>query len=261
MRKFTANQFMKDISLPTAFEEHFKPLLTRLVSKRSGSLVDHASVEQACTFSQVIRASCLSIGPVQKGHEWSCAHSLYKCCGSSFRDNLDAGSLIHLKKCYGAIFNGVEEYSVTPYFERFTACTFNGDLLGSCKSRSDRSAFILARWCKLGGTIDSSGGDLRPGVVDYFMKQNVKVSGQYVACILASIRWFQAHPFRHSLGAPVEVWCKDLFELEGDAKFMPVQRIYENSSQHLRLLRKKMFLLFAPFHASCSVSVVLLNLK
>ena len=61
------------------------------------------------------------------------------------------------------------------------------------------------------GTIDSSGGDLRPGVVDYFMKQNVKVSGQYVACILASVRWFQEHPSRHSLGAPVEVWCKDPF--------------------------------------------------
>ena len=120
------------------------------------------------------------------------------------------------------MFNGVEEDSVTSYFERFTACTFNGDLLRSCKSRSDRSAFILARWCKLGGTIDSSGGDLRPGVIDYFMKQNVKVSGQYAPCILASVRWFQAHPSRHSLGAPVEVWCKDLFELERDAKFMPV---------------------------------------
>ena len=216
MRKFTENQFMKDIPLPTAFEESFKPLLTRLASKQSGTLADHLSVEQACMFSQVIRTSRLSLGPVQKGHEWSCADSLYKCCGSSFRGNLDAGSLARVKKCYSAIFNGVEHDSVTPYFERFTACTFNGDLLGSCKSRSDRSAFILARWCKLGGTIDSSGGDLRPGVVDYFMKQNVKVSGQYVLCILASVRWFQAHPSRHSLGAPVEVWCKDRFEPEGD---------------------------------------------
>lgn len=115
---------------------------------------------------------------------------------------------------------------VTPYFERFTACTFNGDLLGSCKSRSERSAFILARWCKLGGPVDNSGCDLRPGVVDYFMKQNVKVSGQYVPCILASVCWFQAHPSRQLSGPPVEVWCKDLFESEGDASFIPVQRIY-----------------------------------
>ena len=103
MRKFTASQVIKDISLPTALEERFKPLLTRLVSKQSGSLIDHASVEQACTFSQVIHASHLCIGPVQEGHEWSCAHSLYKCLGPSFRDHSDAGSLIHLKKmlrCY-----------------------------------------------------------------------------------------------------------------------------------------------------------------
>lgn len=27
-------------------------------------------------------------------------------------------------------------------------------------SRGDRSAFVLARWCKLGGAIDTSGSDL-----------------------------------------------------------------------------------------------------
>ena len=148
------------------------------------------------------------------------------CCGPSSRDCFDASDLCHLKQCYSAIFNGVDEDSVTPYFERFAACKFNGDQLGSSKSRSDRSAFITARWCKLGGTIDSSGADLRPGVVDFFMKQNVIVNGQYLSCILASVHWFQAHPSRHALGAPVEVWCKDLFEPEGNASFIPVQRIH-----------------------------------
>ena len=28
------------------------------------------------------------------------------------------------------------------------------------------------------------------------------------------------------IGAPHEVWCKGLFELEGSASFIPVQRIY-----------------------------------
>ena len=226
MRKFTSNQFVKDIPLPTVFRDIFQPLLTRLTSKQSGSLQDHLSTEHDCIFAQVIRASCLPIGPLQKGDEWACTDSLYTCCGPSSRDNLDAGDLVHLKRCYGAIFNGIDEDSVTPYFERFAACRFNGDLLGSSKSRSDRSAFILARWCKLGGTIDSSGGDLRPGVIDFFMKQNVNVNGKYVSCILASVHWFQAHPSRHSLGAPVEVWCKELFEPEGDASFIPVKRIY-----------------------------------
>lgn len=85
---------------------------------------------------------------------------------------------------------------------------------------------MLARWCKLGGAIDTSGSDLRPGVIDYFVKQNVSVSGHYVTCILAAVPWFQAHPSRYSFGAPVEVWCKDLFECEGGATFIPVQRIH-----------------------------------
>ena len=58
------------------------------------------------------------------------------------------------------------------------------------------------------------------------MEQTIKVNGQPVPCILAFVRWFQSHPSRYSLGAPVEVWCKDLFELEGEATFIPVKRVY-----------------------------------
>ena len=62
-------------------------------------------------------------------------------------------------------------------------------------------------------------------VIDYFLKQNIEVGNQNVTCTLAAIYSFQSHPDRHSIGAPVEVWCKDLFELEGEATFIPVQLI------------------------------------
>ena len=65
-----------------------------------------------------------------------------------------------------------------------------------------------------------------PGIIQFFMEQTIKVNGQPVPCILAFVRWFQSHPSRHSLGAPVEVWCKDLFELEGEATFIPVKRVH-----------------------------------
>lgn len=38
MRKFTSSQYMNDLHWPVAFQSVFKPLLTRLVSKQSGSL-------------------------------------------------------------------------------------------------------------------------------------------------------------------------------------------------------------------------------
>ena len=49
---------------------------------------------------------------------------------------------------------------------------------------------------------------MRPGVIDYFMKQTVQVNKHYVTSVLA-----------------VEVWRKDFFECEGESTFIPIQRI------------------------------------
>ena len=93
----------------------------------------------------------------------------------------------------------------------------------------ERSSFVIPRWCGLWGTIDKSGKDLRPGVVNYFIRQNIKVNGQYLACLLAEVSWFQEHPSRDAVGGTAEVWCRKIFELDGSAsiqrvhcKFIPV---------------------------------------
>ena len=226
MRKFTCNQFIQDVPLPTVFKNVFSPILDRLSSNQAGTLLDQSLSEQDNLSSKVIKISLLSIGPVQKCTEYACTDSLFTCGGPCSRGNIDAHALPHLIRCYNTIFDGVDETSVTTHFEKFASCCFNGDLFGSRATRSDRSSFVLARWCKLGGLIDTSGSDLRPGVIDYFLKQNIKLENQYVTCILAAVRWFQSHPDRHSIGAPVEVWCKNLFELEGEATFIPIQRIH-----------------------------------
>lgn len=62
--------------------------------------------------------------------------------------------------------------------------------------------------------------------LSFFMEQIIKINGQSVRCLLAVVRWFQSHPSRHLLGAPVELWYKDLFELEGAATFVPVKRLH-----------------------------------
>lgn len=58
------------------------------------------------------------------------------------------------------------------------------------------------------------------------MKQNVKVDGGYVFCILVLVYWFLVYFVRNLLLVLVEVWCKDFFEFEGDVSFIFVQRIY-----------------------------------
>lgn len=42
------------------------------------------------------------------------------------------------------------------------------DMAQASQRQSDRSFYILSRWCALGGKIDTSGGDLKPGVIEFF---------------------------------------------------------------------------------------------
>ena len=221
MRKFTSNQFVKDLPLPRKFQEHFKQVMERLVSRQTGSLQEYSSNEGNIS-RNVITLSILSIGPVQKGPTWSAEDSSFVCCGPHYRDFLGEESLPYLKECYSNIFDN----DITGHFNRYAVCKYSGERYGSSLTRGDRSSYILARWCTLGGKIDTSGGDLRPGVIEFFMEQIIKIKGQSVRCLLAVVRWFQSHPSRHLIGAPVELWCKDLFELEGAATFVPVKRLH-----------------------------------
>ena len=138
---------------------------------------------------------------------------------------LEADELTLLKRTYAAIFNGVNETSVTPHFEMVSSVRFAGELYGSLNSRSERSCFVMARWCTLDGNIDTSGRDLRPGIILYYVRQNIEIEGNRATCILAAVKWFSKHPQQEKLGAPAEVWCRNQFEPEGGASFIPIQRI------------------------------------
>ena len=138
MRKFTSTQFMKDLPLPTVFQEVFKPVLDKRVLKQSGSLQDQMlSEHDNRSESQSIRkVSRFSIGPLQKVGMFACTDSLYTCCGPFSRDCIEADALPHLKKCYAAIFDDFDQTSVTTHFGKYASCKFNG---GSIKSRGHRS--------------------------------------------------------------------------------------------------------------------------
>ena len=78
MRKFTSNQFVKDLPLPLKFQEHFKPLMERLVSRQTGSLQEYCSNEEN------ISRNMFSVGPVRKGLTWSAEDSSFVCCGPHY---------------------------------------------------------------------------------------------------------------------------------------------------------------------------------
>ena len=111
MRKFTCNQFIQDMPLPSVFKNVFNPILDRLASNQAGTLPDQ-SLPGKDLSSTVIKVNLLSIGPVRKCVEYACTDSFFTCCGLCSRSNVDAYALPHLTKCYNAIFDGVDETSV-----------------------------------------------------------------------------------------------------------------------------------------------------
>ncbi|XP_028416158.1 uncharacterized protein LOC114539750 [Dendronephthya gigantea] len=226
MRKFTSEQFVRNLELPVQFGDSFLPIFEKLNIKNTGTL---ASELEDMKTKEVIETSMLAIGPVRKNdsrwriderktvYELRCPYSL---------ESLDAEDLALITRVYMEIFDGLNVESVTTHFNRYAGVFFAGEYFGSLNSRGERSCYIMARWCSLGGVIDKAGTDLRPGVIDYILEQSIEVNDNRVKCILAAVRWFSVHPQRHKLGSPTEVWCRNVWELDGCASFIPVQRIF-----------------------------------
>ena len=98
----------------------------------------------------------------------------------------------------------------------------------SLQSPNSRLSYIQARWCGDEGNIDSSGDSCRPGQIMYFLHMfvPVKESQECLPLVFAYIRWYQKHDGRDIYESPsVSVWAKNVFEPDGPASFIPIQRI------------------------------------
>ena len=240
MRTFLSEQYVRALSPPTAFNDYFGPILQKMTASTSGTLQATTSNSSSCS---VILQSLLSIGPTRKGIFWSVTtdqETFLHCLTPIYKQSISLNSLSHLKESYQAFMDNVNTSSVTIHCEIVSAVNVAGELYGSFKSRNKRSAYILAAWCGPHGRIDSTGSDMRPGVVQQFIRQNLQVDGQSHMFILAEVKWLQPHPRRHKLGAPVEVWCQDFFEDEGPADFISLQRIHGKFVQLIKSLKMKL---------------------
>ena len=123
-------------------------------------------------------------------------------------------------------FEGVEFRSGSAIFDRYAEVEFLGERYGSLDSRSEWSPFIIASWVGENGNIDPTTCITRPGVVSYYVKQNVFIDGEWKTLLMAGVAQFLEHPERHThQSGTTEIWCKDLFEPLGPASFIPIQRI------------------------------------
>lgn len=104
----------------------------------------------------------------------------------------------------------------------------NGEHFVSRKSRSKRSAGIVAHWATSTGIDQHDNCSFRPGIVTSFMKHRVKIStpNETVtkAHILCRVQWLQQHPCEDTY-IPSLIVTSMLFDPTSSASFMPICRI------------------------------------
>ena len=215
MRKFLHEQDIKDLQFPNLFREQLEPLFHQM---------SNTSVDPFQDISSVVALLSLSEGAVTKSdlwlESWACT-----CIAPHKMDYLDNDELCYLMASYSVFLDGVEITNGTVIFDCYATVEFCGDRYGSLDSRSERSSYITAPWVGIDGQIDPNTSDSRPGVVHYYLKQNLLLNGGWQTIVMARVSWFQRHPDRHKHNSgSTEIWCRDIFEPLGPASFIPVQR-------------------------------------
>lgn len=105
-----------------------------------------------------------------------------------------------------------------------------GSVLGVKNGRSSRSSIVVANWCAEDGKIsdfDDMELDSRPGQILKIYLHNVIIDGKSSVHVIAKVQWYGKleEPIKFYYGKPVTVWRNNIFEQEGPASFIPVQRI------------------------------------
>lgn len=216
MRKFLRDQDIRDLPFPSLFKEKLGPVFSQMKTSVVDPVYDVSSAADHLSLSQ---------GPVTKGNLWFNT-ALFSCISPHRMDYLDDDELNFLSHSYSVFLQGFEFQNGTAIFDRYAGVEFLGERYGSLDSRSERSSYVIAPWVGANGNIDPATCDARPGVVSYYVKQNVFLDGEWRTLIMARVNWFQEHPDRHMhQSGTTEIWCKDIFEPLGPASFIPVQRI------------------------------------
>ena len=139
----------------------------------------------------------------------------------------DFDSLRYLRQAYYAFVPNIDITEVPSIYECCKEIDLFGERLGSERSRLNRSCHVKASWHAYGGAINTTSHPScpHPGVVKFFFKQRIRIGSSFHNMVMACVRWLQPHPQHSYYGTPLEVWSHNLFEPDGPASFMPVQRI------------------------------------
>jgi len=138
----------------------------------------------------------------------------------------DSDELRYLQQSYAKFIPGLNVFEVPKTYRKHKAAEWWSQHLET--EKRGKSTCIRAYWIGENGNITQNAVDLSAGEIVYFFSQNVKIEEQFVEILMVKVRWFQEHQYR-SLDQiePVEVWCNELYKLQGPASYMPLIRVHD----------------------------------
>ena len=133
----------------------------------------------------------------------------------------------HLCSLFNVIFPDMD-VTVEVSCARYREVYIDGVVFGSKHSRSSRSAYVSAFWTKQDNKLDplELPRFARPGMVEYYFKQNIILQDQTKTVYLAKVDWYlETERLKDYYGKPVQVYRNNLFEQPGPAMFIPLSRL------------------------------------
>ena len=230
MRKFLKTLHVVDVDCDKSILEKFGPDFEKMICMMDGKDRGTLAEMQICHY---VNFSHMSSRNVDFCHfDWSVesfitkglTYSTLRNCCVSERD------ILYLKELYAMLYENVQNMVVCNTCRSTQSVNFFGNLIGTKKGRSNRSSMIIAHWFGENGhisTYENMNLKPRPGQVEKIILHNVLIEGKSHVHCLARVKWFS--PANESLqnfyGKPVEIWKANVFEDEGPASFIPIQRI------------------------------------
>ena len=130
-----------------------------------------------------------------------------------------------LKRLYSELY---PEYSaeilndqiyIPTMYRKYSYIVWNGHRLHSVNHKGSNNPYVLAtplfKFTTSTSTINAiscTESVARPAQLQYFLTHSISLSGSEKSHILAHCLWPMEHPMKSSIGKPVEIWCKELYE-------------------------------------------------
>ena len=222
MRRFTRNLALMHQDLPSEYRLTFEP-----VYPLTNASIDSADSKRPTSVLHSLSHyfQMTSVNLHHQATDWKIDLTYFHLPSTSHRAILTPGQVQYLSTVYNFLYPSLE-YSVNS-----TICKYDqihspsGTVLGSYRKRSHCSCFVMANWGKDGNIKIDSLGTMTAGRVLFYFIHSIIQNSEPIQHLFAYVEWYQPHPEFSSLGKPLQVYHSNLFQSEGPASFIPIQRI------------------------------------